>query len=253
MLWNDWYLNANPGPYYPCLPPASGEAANPTWSFDPTVAAGSASDAVKLTYKNNNAGLINLTPGTSYTCKTWAGELSWNATTHVLTVRGTMFIDGSAKIDNGLTNSYTGQGVIYMSGTLLIKNSKLCGQLEWQQLHDYRLEPEQHADHVRHERERFERSAGQPGLGGARGAAHQLARPVRDLLDVQHRGRDHLARRRAPRRRNGHPRPDVELRIPAVHDRPFRDAGQPSRLRGRRQPGDVQRLKRRAPRPIPEA
>ena len=129
MLWNDWYLNANPGPYYPCLPPASGEAANPTWSFDPTVAAGSASDAVKLTYKNNNAGLVNLTPGTSYTCKTWAGELSWNATTHVLTVRGTMFIDGSAKIDNGLTNSYTGQGVIYMSGTLLIKNSKLCGQL----------------------------------------------------------------------------------------------------------------------------
>ena len=129
VLWNDWYLNANPGPYYPCLPPASGEAANPTWSFDPTVAAGSASDAVKLTYKNNNAGLINLTPGTSYTCKTWAGELSWNATTHVLTVRGTMFIDGSAKIDNGFTNSYTGQGVIYMSGTLLIKNSKLCGQL----------------------------------------------------------------------------------------------------------------------------
>jgi hypothetical protein len=40
-----------------------------------------------------------------------------------------MFIDGSAKIDNGLTNSYTGQGVIYMSGTLLIKNSKLCGQV----------------------------------------------------------------------------------------------------------------------------
>ena len=40
-----------------------------------------------------------------------------------------MFIDGSAKIDNGATNSYTGQGVIYMSGTLLIKNSKLCGQV----------------------------------------------------------------------------------------------------------------------------
>jgi hypothetical protein len=127
VLWNDWYLNANPGPYYPCLPPASGEAANPTWSFDPTVAAGTASDAVKLTYKNNNAGLIDLTPSTSYTCKTYAGELSWNATTHALTLRGTMFIDGSVKIDNGFTNSYTGQGVIYMSGTLLIKNSKLCG------------------------------------------------------------------------------------------------------------------------------
>lgn len=129
VLWNDWYLSANPGPYYPCLPPAGGEAPNPTWSFDPTVASGAASDAVKLTYRNNNAGLIDLTPSTSYTCKTFAGELSWNASTRVLTVRGTMFIDGSAKIENGLTNSYTGQGVIYMSGTLLIKNSKLCGKL----------------------------------------------------------------------------------------------------------------------------
>jgi Tfp pilus assembly protein PilX len=129
VLWNDWYLNANPGPYYPCLPPASGEPANPTWSFDPTVASGAASDAVKLTYRNNNAGLINLTPSASYTCKTFNGELSWNATTRVLTIRGTMFIDGSAKVDNGVTNSYTGQGVIYMSGTLLIKNSKLCGKL----------------------------------------------------------------------------------------------------------------------------
>ena len=34
-----------------------------------------------------------------------------NASTKVLTVRGTMFIDGSAKIENGATNSYTGQGV----------------------------------------------------------------------------------------------------------------------------------------------
>jgi hypothetical protein len=130
VLWDDWYLNASPGPYYPCLAPQSGEAANPTWSFDPVVAAGSASDATKLTYKNNNAGLINLTPTTSYSCKTFAGELSWNATTRVLTLRGTMFIDGSVKIDNGLTNSYVGQGVIYMSGTLLIKNSKLCGKLD---------------------------------------------------------------------------------------------------------------------------
>ena len=129
VLWNEWYLNASPGPYYPCLAPAAGEAPNPTWQFDPVVASGSASDAVKLTYKNNNAGLINLTPSTSYSCKTYLGELSWNATTRVLTVRGTMFVDGSAKIDNGFTNSYTGQGVIYMSGTLLIKNSKLCGEL----------------------------------------------------------------------------------------------------------------------------
>jgi len=139
VLWNDWYVNASPGPYYPCIAPASGEAANPSWVFDSPVAASSASDTLKLTYKNNNAGLINLTPSTSYSCKTVAGvkndqlvynELSWNATTHVLNIKGTMFIDGSVKIDNGVTNSYVGQGVIYLSGTLLVKNSKLCGKLD---------------------------------------------------------------------------------------------------------------------------
>ena len=130
VTWNDWYLNANPGPYYPCLAPAQGEAPNPSWAWDNPVAAGTASDATKLTYKNNNAGLIDLTPLSSYSCKTFAGELSWNATTHVLTVKGTMFIDGSAKIENGYTNSYVGQAVIYLSGTLLIKNSKLCGKLD---------------------------------------------------------------------------------------------------------------------------
>ena len=130
ILWNDWYLNASPGPYYPCSAPGQGEAANPTWKFDPVVAAMTASDATKLTFKNNNAGLINLTPAASYSCKTFSGEISWNATTRVLKVNGTMFIDGSVKIDNGFTNTYTGQGVIYMSGTLLVKNSRLCGKLD---------------------------------------------------------------------------------------------------------------------------
>ncbi len=48
----------------------------------------------------------------------------------MLTINGTMYLDGSAKIDNGLTNSYVGEGVIYMSGTMLVKNSKLCGKLD---------------------------------------------------------------------------------------------------------------------------
>jgi len=130
VLWNEWYLNASPGPYYPCNPTEPGQAPNPTWAWDTPVAAGSASDITKLTYKNNNAGLINLTPPTSYSCRTWAGRLSWDASSRVLTVSGTMYLDGSAKIDNGLTNSYAGQGVIYMSGTLLVKNSKLCGKLD---------------------------------------------------------------------------------------------------------------------------
>lgn len=117
--WDAWYLNANPGPYYPCstvsgTPPTfdndQGSLPNP----DPTKRNGSV------------PGVFNLTPGASYTCSTAVGELSWNAATKVLTTRGTIFIDGSAKIDNGATNQYNGQAAIYLSGTLLIKNSKLC-------------------------------------------------------------------------------------------------------------------------------
>jgi hypothetical protein len=123
VYWDDWYLNASPGPYFPCQT-VSGTP--PT--FDPTVAAATASDATKLTYRNNNAGLVNLTPASSYTCQNTNGELSWNASTHVLRVKGTIFIDGSAKIDNGATNVYSGEATIYLSGTLLFKgaNTYLC-------------------------------------------------------------------------------------------------------------------------------
>lgn len=57
-----------------------------------------------------------------------SGELSWNATTKMLTVEGTIFIDGSAKVTNGTLNQYNGQATIYLSGTFLIGNgAKLCG------------------------------------------------------------------------------------------------------------------------------
>jgi hypothetical protein len=57
-----------------------------------------------------------------------SGEISWNAATKVLTVSGTIFIDGSAKVTNGTVNQYNGQATIYLSGTFVINNSsKLCG------------------------------------------------------------------------------------------------------------------------------
>jgi hypothetical protein len=117
--WSKWYLNADPGPYYPCAeqsgtPPVfdndQGSAASP----DPT--------------KRNNSVLtvFELTPSLSYSCKTAGGELSWDAASHVLTVQGTVYIDGSAVIANGGTDTYSGQGSLYVTGTLLIKNTKLC-------------------------------------------------------------------------------------------------------------------------------
>jgi hypothetical protein len=59
---------------------------------------------------------------------TTSGELSWNATTKTLTVKGTMFIDGSAKVSNSALNTYNGQGTLYLSGTFLATGS-LCASV----------------------------------------------------------------------------------------------------------------------------
>src|SRR5919109_182101 len=55
-----------------------------------------------------------------------SGELSWNATTKTLTVKGTIYIDGSAKVSNGALNTYNGQATLYLSGTFRMTGS-LCG------------------------------------------------------------------------------------------------------------------------------
>ena len=127
VLWNDWYLNASPGPYYPCAAPQTGEPANPSFAFDNPVGVASDTDANKLAFKNDNQGVANLTPASSYTCKTVNGQLSWDYPNKILTVSGTIFIDGSAKVDIGGTVRYKGQATIYTSGTVLVKNTSLCG------------------------------------------------------------------------------------------------------------------------------
>jgi hypothetical protein len=60
-------------------------------------------------------------------CKTVGGELSWDYPNKTLTVNGTIFIDGSAKIDIGGIVRYKGQATIYTSGSVLIKNTSVCG------------------------------------------------------------------------------------------------------------------------------
>jgi hypothetical protein len=117
-----WYQFADLGPTAPCTtstgtPPkfdtASGIPDNSiNWSASPTT-------------------VINLTPVASYTCKSMAGsttlgELSWNASTNLLTVKGTIFIDGSITISTGATARYTGQATIVASGTFGMKNSTIC-------------------------------------------------------------------------------------------------------------------------------
>jgi hypothetical protein len=115
-----WYENSIPGPSLDCSTENGVRSGTPpTWDNDGV--------------RNNSVPVFNLTPSSSYSCRvgpaaTPAGELSWNATTKVLTVYGTMFIDGSVKLTNGALNSYNGQATIYLSGTAYMNNNtKLCG------------------------------------------------------------------------------------------------------------------------------
>src|SRR3989440_7358437 len=127
VQWNDWYLNGSPGPYYSCAAPQAGDPPNPSFAFDNPVGVASDTDAAKLAYKNDNQGIANLTPGSSYMCKTVGGELSWDYPNKTLTINGTIFIDGSAKIDLGGIVRYKGQATLYTSGTVLVKNTSVCG------------------------------------------------------------------------------------------------------------------------------
>jgi hypothetical protein len=52
-----------------------------------------------------------------------SGAIGWNATTKTLTVSGTMYIDGSAKISDNALNSYNGQATLYLTGTLRVTGS----------------------------------------------------------------------------------------------------------------------------------
>jgi Tfp pilus assembly protein PilX len=125
--YDNWYLNSDPGPYFPCQT-IGGLAPLNALTFDNPVDANVAdTDAQKLAFQNNNLATQDLTPGFDYRCQTTSGELSWNNTTKTLTIKGTIYIDGSVQVQNGAVNKYTGQGVIYLGGTLFMKNSSLCG------------------------------------------------------------------------------------------------------------------------------
>jgi len=126
-----WYQNADLGPLSPCT--------NSTGTppiFD--TASGVPDNSINWSATPVNA--INLTPATSYTCQVKAGttilgELSWNQSTQVLKVKGTVFIDGSIYISpSSGSGRYAvdpdadGHGVaaIVVSGTFGMKNSRMC-------------------------------------------------------------------------------------------------------------------------------
>lgn len=127
--WASWYMNASPGPYFPCNVVQSGTPP----VFDGDQGSPITPDSTKL--NRSVAGSFNL-GGSSYTCKTENGELSYDASNKVLTVNGTVFIDGNARIDTGGVITYTGMGTLYLSGSFVLKNTNLCavasgGTCDW--------------------------------------------------------------------------------------------------------------------------
>lgn len=121
-----YYANASPGPKHACV-----TATNPA-----NLAATTWESAGNTASDNSKTSTFDLTPGTSYQCKTYAndgisgtqiGELSWNASTDVLTVRGVIFIDGNVTTSDS-SATYQGTASIYVGGTFSFsgQNAKLC-------------------------------------------------------------------------------------------------------------------------------
>ena len=109
--FNYWWANAMPGPKHPCT---SSTGTPPTFDND----AGS-------TNGPNDSVPVNgemAPPGQSYDCQVvengvLKGELGWNATTHVLTIFGTIFIDGNFRFDSdGEIVHYQGKADLMSGG-----------------------------------------------------------------------------------------------------------------------------------------
>jgi hypothetical protein len=94
-----------------------------------TVTAGFGTTTWTVTRASNGSAATTHASGQTLEWKTpSSGEIAWNNTTKTLTVSGTIYIDGSAKISNGSLNSYNGMGTIYLSGTFLSTGS-MCASI----------------------------------------------------------------------------------------------------------------------------
>lgn len=132
--WDNYYTAATISRLNPCL--AGGLAGT---SFD------------NDTTRNTSLPTFNLTPSTNYSCQTKnangfvIGELDWDASNHILSTRGTVFIDGNVTL-NGVvkyrgmnkygahpagsdgTDGTGGMMVMYVSGTASLSNGGVfCG------------------------------------------------------------------------------------------------------------------------------
>ena len=112
-----WFQNAKPGPKHFCT--NAGNNFSPK-QFDND---NSATSNDSLVFNDDPA--LDMAPTTKdYDCQyvengVLVGELGWNHTTHVLTVKGTIFFDGDVRFDNdGQVVHYQGRAIIYAAGAI---------------------------------------------------------------------------------------------------------------------------------------
>jgi hypothetical protein len=121
------YATFDPGPKHACA--AGGTLAATVF------------ESTGNTVYDNSAGTFNLTPNSNYTCVSSNGapngELSWNNSTKVLTVTGSVFIDGSLTVTQSLT--YTSVGILEFAGTMQVTGNgtticavSTCSFTNWQ-------------------------------------------------------------------------------------------------------------------------
>lgn len=125
-----WYNNAKPGPKHFCTNPNPGITSaffdndttlNGSISVNGEMAGNTSSDPNHY----SNWTYDTTTPNIDYNCQYWSGggtsgtlegEIAWNHTTHVMTIDGTVFIDGSFRFDNdGQVIHYFGRGDLMSS------------------------------------------------------------------------------------------------------------------------------------------
>jgi hypothetical protein len=123
------YRTADLGPRSPCTTGSLPASVFPR-GFD------TASGVADLDLNNSatpaGSAAIDLTPTTSYSCKSRAGELSWDNSAKKLRVQGTVFIDGSATISSSPSAQakVTGQGALFLTGTFMMKNALMCVKID---------------------------------------------------------------------------------------------------------------------------
>jgi hypothetical protein len=117
-----WYLNAGLGPKTPC---ATSSGTPPR--FD-TVSGAPDNTINQSAYLAGSP--FDLT-GANYSCTSADGQtkLAWDSTSRTLTIKGTVFIDGSARSTSG-NAKYVGKGTIILSGRYSMdNNTALCVNL----------------------------------------------------------------------------------------------------------------------------